>query len=83
MCICINCKWVDRCITYHDIENKHGVENLCDLPDFKAIKPFIHVSIVKEKNGNYKTDWDVQACSSFKKEYGKWSKLKPDLELPV
>ena len=24
MCICINCKWVDRCITYHDVENNHG-----------------------------------------------------------
>ena len=47
MCICINCKWVDRCITYHDVEKNHGVDNICDVPDFKAKKPFIHVSIVK------------------------------------
>ena len=33
-----------------------------DAPDFKAKKPFIHVSIVKDKNGDYKTDWDVQSC---------------------
>ena len=28
MCICINCKWVDRCITYHDVENNHGVDHI-------------------------------------------------------
>ena len=50
MCICINCKWVDRCITYHDVENNHGVDHICDLPDFKAKKPFIHVNIVKDNN---------------------------------
>ena len=29
---------VDRCITYHDVENNHGVPNICDVPDFKAKK---------------------------------------------
>ena len=54
MCICINCKWVDRCITYHDVENNHGVDNICDVPDFKAKKPFIHVNIIKDENGDIK-----------------------------
>ena len=53
------------------------------MPDFNAIKPFIHVSIVKDKYGDYKTDWDVQSCDSFTKEYGKWSKCNPGKELPV
>ncbi len=83
MCICINCKWVDRCLTYHDVENKHGVDNICDFPNFKAIKPVIHVSIVKDENGVYKTDWDVQSCGSFKSEFGKWSKCNPGMELPI
>jgi len=83
MCICINCKWVDRCITYHDVENNHGVDHICDLPDFKAKKPFIHVNIVKDKNGDYKTDWDVQSCESFENEFGKWSKCNPGMELPA
>jgi len=83
MCICINCKWVDRCITYHDVENNHDVENICDVPNFKALKPYIHISIVKDNNGDYKTDWDVQSCGSFIEEYGKWSKINPGLELPV
>ena len=83
MCICINCKWVDRCITYHDVENNHGVDNICDIPDFKAKNPFIHVNIVKDKNGDYKTDWDVQSCESFTNEFGKWSRCNPGVELPV
>ena len=48
MCICINCKWVDKCITYHDVENNHDVDNICKVPNFKAFKPYIHVSIVKD-----------------------------------
>ena len=82
MCICINCKWVNRCITYHDVENNHGVQHICDVPDFKANKPFINVSIVKDK-GDYKTDWDVQSCGSYIEEFGKWSKYNPGLELPL
>ena len=83
MCICINCKWVDRCITYHDVENNHGVHHICKLPDFKAKNPYIHVSIIKDKKGDYKTDWDVQSCSSFSEEVGKWSKYNPGQELPL
>ena len=83
MCICINCKWVDRCTTYHDVENNHGVEHICAIPDFKAKNPQIHVSIVEENTGDYQIDWDVRSCSSFFEEIGKWSKCKPGLELPV
>ena len=54
-------------MTYHDVENNHGVDNLCDFPDFKAKKPYIHVSIVKDIDGDYKIDWDVQSCGSFMK----------------
>ena len=70
-------------MTYHDVEKNHGVDHICDVPDLKAKNPYIHVSIVKDVNGDYKTDWDVQSCSSFLEENGKWSKLRPELELPV
>ena len=53
------------------------------MPDFKAKKPVIHVSIVKDNNGEHKTDWDVRSCESFSNEFGKWSKCKPGFELPV
>ena len=43
----------------------------------------ISVNIVKDNNGNYKTDWDVQSCESFENEFGKWSKCNPGMELPV
>ena len=83
MCICVNCKLVDRCITYHDVEKNHGVEHICATPNFKPKKPYIHVSIIKDLNGDFKTDWDVQSCSSFDEEAGKWSKCRPGLELPI
>ena len=83
MCICINCKLVDRCLTYHDVEKNHGVDHICDIPNFKPKKPYIHVSIVKDLKGDFKTDWDVQSCSSFLEEIGKWSKCRPGVELPL
>ena len=70
-------------MTYHDVEQNHGVEHICNVPDFKAKNPFIHVSIVKDVDGNYQTDWDVQSCLSFTEEIGKWSKIRPGLELPA
>ena len=70
-------------MTYHDVENNHDVDHICDLPDFKAKNPFIHVSIIKDDNGDFKIDWDVQSCASYAEEYGKWSKLNTGLELPV
>ena len=70
-------------MTYHDVEKNHGVEHICDIPNFKPKKPYIHVSIIKDSNGGVKTDWDVQSCSSFLEEAGKWSKCRPGLELPI
>ena len=59
------------------------MENICDTPNFKAKKPLIHVSIVKDVNDQYTTDWDVQSCASFTEENGKWSKCKPGQEIPA
>ena len=28
MCICVDCRWVDRCSTYHAVETQHGVRQL-------------------------------------------------------
>ena len=53
------------------------------MPNFKPKKPYIHVSIIKDLNGDFKSDWDVQSCSSFLEEVGKWSKCMPGLELPI
>ena len=76
MCICVNCKWVDRCSTYHDIEKNHEVEHLTSFPDVNAKNLFINVSLVEEKNGKFSIEWDVKSCSSFYEEIGRWSKIK-------
>ena len=82
MCICIDCKWVDRCITYHDVEKNHGVDHICDDPDIKAKEPLIHVSVLPREDGTHAVDWDVRSCKSFSAEIGKWSKLRPGLTVP-
>ncbi len=53
------------------------------MPNFIPKKPYIHVSIIKNLDGDFQSDWDVQSCSSFLEETGKWSKLRPGLELPI
>ena len=83
MCICINCKWVDRCKTYHDVEKNHEVEHLTSFPDVTAKNPMIHVSLVEENTGNFSIEWDVRSCSSFYEEIGRWSKIKPGIEVPA
>ena len=70
-------------MTYHDVEKNHDAEHICDIPNFKPKKPYIHVSISQDLNGDYKTDWDVQSCSNFLEETGKGAKCDPALELPV
>ena len=70
-------------MTYHDVEKNHEVEHICDFPNFKPKNPYIHVSIIKDQNGDFKSDWDVQSCSSFLEEADKWSKYRPSLEFPV
>tara|TARA_B100001115_G_C15716677_1_gene348311 strand:+ start:139 stop:390 length:252 start_codon:yes stop_codon:yes gene_type:complete len=83
MCICIDCKWVDRCSTYHDVEENHGVDHICDSPDINALHPFIHVSVIEDQNGDHSIEWDVRSCESFYEEVGRWSKLRPGLAVPA
>ena len=70
-------------MTYHDVEKNHGVQHISNNPNFKPKKPYIHVSIIEDLNGDFKSDWDVQSCSSFLEEAGKWSKCRASLELPI
>ena len=38
-CICINCKWVDRCATYHWVEKQHEQPHVTAAPDFHPDDP--------------------------------------------
>ena len=82
MCICINCKWVDRCKTYHSVEKQHGVHHLTSSPDFQGGNPRIHVNVMDLKNGQYGIEWDVRGCGSFIEDNGKWIRLRPGEEIP-
>ena len=83
MCICVNCKWVDRCKAYHTVEKQHGVEHLNLRPDFDPNKQIIHVSLLEEEKGNTLVEWDVQDCKSFSLDNGRWLRLRPNEKLPT
>ena len=38
-CICINCKWIDRCEVYHWVEKQHEQPHVTDSPDFEPVEP--------------------------------------------
>ncbi len=49
-CICINCKFVDRCSTYHWVETQHEQPHVTETPDFEPNDPQIQVFIRNEKD---------------------------------
>lgn len=38
-CICINCKWIDRCEVYHWVETQHEQPHVTMAPDFDPDDP--------------------------------------------
>ncbi len=83
-CICINCKWVDNCQTYHWIESMHKQPHLSMTPLLEPRNPQIQVFISNNQTDkdicNYDADtdvsveYDVFACDSFYEDKGVWSK---------
>ncbi len=51
-------------------------------PDFDPHKPRIHVSILDQSNGEASIEWDVQGCQSFRKDLGRWMRLRPNETIP-
>ena len=82
MCICVDCAWVDRCKTYYEVEENHGVKHISKKPDFQGINPKIHISISEMHNNEIGIEWDVRGCSSFQLDQGKWSRLRPGEDIP-
>ncbi|HBR00234.1 MULTISPECIES: Ycf34 family protein [unclassified Roseofilum] len=82
MCICVNCEYVDRCLTYHAVEGQHQQPHLTENPDFEAINPEINVNI-RHQGEIIEMEWDVVGCESFKQEQGKWSRLRPGELIPT
>ena len=82
MCICVDCRWVDRCQAYHAVERQHGVMHLNATPDLKPKDPMIHISVLDLPDGGTEVEWDVRACKSFLKDQGRWIRLCPGMEVP-
>ena len=82
MCICVNCTYVDRCLTYHAVEHQHQQPHLTESPDFEPTEPEINVNI-RQKDDVIEMDWDVVGCLSFVQESGKWSRLRPGELVPT
>lgn len=82
MCICINCQFVDQCITYHAVETQHQQPHLTDNPTFEPEKPTINVNI-RSSTEEIEMEWDVVGCASFSEEAGKWARLRPGELVPT
>ncbi|MGI0485669.1 Ycf34 family protein [Pantanalinema rosaneae CENA516] len=82
MCICINCHYVDRCLTYHAVEEQHQQPHLTEAPDFEATEPTINVNI-RSQGEIIEMEFDVVGCQSFQQEQGKWARLRPGELVPT
>lgn len=82
MCICINCQYVDSCITYHAVEDQHQQPHLTASPTFDPQSPTINVNI-RNTADEIQLEWDVVGCDSFLEERGKWAKLRPGELIPT
>lgn len=60
MCICVSCQFVDRCVTYHQVETSHQESHRNQSPDFQPRQPQIRVHRQPER-----MEFDVVNCSSF------------------
>ena len=82
MCICVDCRWVDRCQAYHAVERQHGVPHLNPAPDWEPQQPKIHISVIDLPGGQAGIEWDVRSCASFDSDPGHWQRLRPGVEVP-
>ncbi len=93
MCICVNCDYVDRCITYHAVETNHQQPHLTETPSFEPNNPTIDANILLPKvevQGNriiqkneFGFEYDVVGCNSFIESKGKWARLRPGEAIPT
>jgi hypothetical protein len=82
MCICVDCRWVDRCQAYHAVERQHRAPHLSGSPDFRPRQPQIHVQVRDLAAGGVGVEWDVRHCGDFQADPGRWARLRPGEVLP-
>lgn len=82
MCICVDCRWVERCQAYHAVEKQHGAKHLSQKPDFLPQSPRIHISVFDLPESEVGVEWDVRSCESFHPAPGIWQRLRPGEAVP-
>ena len=71
MCICINCRHVNNCVTYRLILNQHKEIIKQTNRTFIPSNTLIKINIVSVSNLT-KFDWDLVECLSFIEQPGEW-----------
>lgn len=65
------------------MERQHGVPHLNPSPDLEPREPRIHVQVRELPDGGAGVEWDVRACSDFRRDPGRWQRLRPDAPVPT
>lgn len=78
MCICVNCRHINNCKTYHFIQLQHKL-NLKETHKIECSKNFIPINTIVQINIYNKRntkkiifDWDLVECLSFVEKPGFW-----------
>lgn len=72
MCICINCRHINKCQVYKFIEEQHkGKKIEISSSTFFPSDTIILVNMNKD-NSNIILDWDLKECSSFVEKPNSW-----------
>nr|YP_009397203.1 hypothetical protein [Thuretia quercifolia]ARW66389.1 hypothetical protein [Thuretia quercifolia] len=71
MCICVNCRHIDKCQVYKFIEEQHKTKNKKINLDFIPINTLIQINVSLNMNSNF-IDWDLKECLSFVEKPGSW-----------
>lgn len=73
MCICVNCRHIDRCTTYSFIRQQHqqSIIQAWTPSNFTPQDTIIKINIIKSLD-KIKFDWDLVECLSFIEQPGEW-----------
>ena len=73
MCICINCRHLNYCLTYQFISKQHKkqIKNLTYTVGFTPVNTIINVNL-NQKESIIVIDWDIIECLSFVEKPGHW-----------
>nr|YP_010198374.1 hypothetical protein LK148_pgp136 [Gracilaria pachydermatica]UAD86790.1 hypothetical protein [Gracilaria pachydermatica] len=75
MCICVNCRHVHSCVTYHLIQKQHNYRYNSKIVNnyFIPKEALIYINInTNHTDKNIWFDWDLIECLSFVEIPGYW-----------